>query len=95
MATDWKAQRAAATQMEMDAGRRQVHVSMATGVIEQMDKELGVKSKLIYAGIDPREWMVETTLPKGDITHVESFWDFPTNELKAKIMLLGGKYGNA
>lgn len=93
---DWKAKRAARTKAEMKAGHMAVMKNMAQGIIDQIDKELGIHSMLVTGNdTDPRTWNVATQLPGIHIIHTESFWDFPTSELKAKVLLLRGKYGSA
>jgi hypothetical protein len=81
-------------QQEKGLGSKLVRFSMAEGIVSQLASEIGVVSVLIESGEDDaRKWKVETKIPEIDKVYTENFWDFPSNEIKATIMLLRGRLG--
>lgn len=87
-----KAERAARVEEEKRAGARMVKINMASGLIDQLQRELDPRHKfsfvLISEGFDPREWGVRVDFNNGT-AHAENFFVFPSDELKTKIMLMG------
>lgn len=78
------------TLQEQLAGRRLVTKNMIEGLVEQICKDYRIDRddvELVMTHHDPREWTVDVTLADG-IKHSESAWAFPTDELKAMVMLL-------
>lgn len=77
----------------MEAGRQLTLIDMASGLCERLSDEIDPKKKhhfrLHYKEDDFREWTVSVALNKGEENHVEKFIDFPSDELKAKLILLG------
>lgn len=78
-------EREARRQAEMTRGYIQVKIEKLMG---EMDPKRRFTFQLISNGTDIRSWQVVITL-RDEISLTESFFDFPTNELKTKMMLLG------
>lgn len=80
-------------QAEMNRGAKQVKTDMAQGLVDKLAIELDPKRKfsfhMVAYGDDARKWGVRVDFNNGQ-AHSENFWDFPTDELRAKIMLFGG-----
>jgi|GEM_PF-5310822 len=79
---------------EMNRGANIVRRDMAQGLIDRLGNELDQKSSftLIWADPNPRNWEVLVAIRDTGVTHQESFWVFPSDELRAKILLVtGGK----
>ncbi len=78
------------TLREQAAGRLLTTQAMLNGLIDQICTDYKINrfaTILNTDGDDPRKWTITVTL-KGGITHTENAWEFPTDELKAIIMLI-------
>lgn len=80
---------------EMSRGAKQIKIDMAEGFINKLLVEMVMKStgeftcNLIPTSDNVRIWEVEVKRDD-ELIHTENFWDFPSDELRAKIMLLRG-----
>jgi hypothetical protein len=77
------------TRLERRAGQRRVSIDMAEGLVKLYSEEMGVVCTLDTHDEDYRKWIVRTDLPRAQ-GYTCKFIDFPTEELYAMIMLLGG-----
>lgn len=79
------------TRAEMARGALVTKRNMAEGLVEQIASELDPHRRftfyLISESPDPRNWGVKVNFNNG-ASHAEDFSNFPTDELKAKIMLM-------
>lgn len=75
---------------EIEHGRQTVMQTMAQGVIDRLVSEMNMKAdiKLHCEDSDPRKWFVTIDFVNGVASRTESFFDFPSNELKTIQMLL-------
>lgn len=89
---DWLEKKREQTRLEMEAGRFTVLVYQTKGLMEKLADELNITCWLTHDG-NPEiaNWTVTAKLPGVEEKHVETFGVFPSNELKAKLMLLRGK----
>lgn len=82
---------------EMERGAKQTKINMAQALITEIRKSIDPDYKfsfeLLHVGPDPKLWAVRVNFRNGQ-AHVESWWEFPSDELKAKIMLFGGRFEN-
>lgn len=79
------------TRAEQAAGRRHMYKNMCEGLIEQLAQDLGgrgITYRLVCEGPDFRYWGVRAE-KEGIAFHSEDFAVFPSDELKAKVMLVG------
>lgn len=73
----------------MNLGRRRTCITMMEGLIEELCDDYGFNKgavNLDSESLDMREWEVVVGLAEG-VFHRESFWVFPSDELKAMLML--------
>ena len=86
-----KAERKARTEAEKERGQIAVKLTMANGVVNklmsEMDPSRNVNGHITPNTMDIRKWVVCVDLKEGGI-HEENFFDFPTDELRTKMMLL-------
>lgn len=82
--------REAQREAEKQMGAKRTKMTMAEGLVDQIAKELDRRGKfefhLISEGFDIRQWGVRVDFGNG-MAHSENFFDFPTDELRTKIML--------
>lgn len=79
---------------EVETGRRRVLRDMAVGLINSVSIEIDPNRKFMYyldaEGYDFREWQVIIKgHPNGSIVAKDLFCNFPTEELRATLILLG------
>lgn len=84
-----KNERARRKRQEIEGGRQRVLKTMAEGLIERIAKDYNIKGNVILDSShpDPRNWTV--TVEQEMIATEENFWNFPSDELTTKMMLLG------
>lgn len=89
---DYKAERRERTRQEQMAGRNATYTNMITGLLEQLQSELdpgyAYRFDILKVGGDWRQWKISASRD-GQVFHTEPFWDFPSDELKAKLLLIG------
>lgn len=76
---------------EIREGRRRTTITMMEGLIEELCADYGLKKETVHLDSshpDIRAWQVVIELAPGGVTHVESFWEFPSDELKTILMLV-------
>lgn len=82
---------------ETERGAKQTKINMAQALITETQKYIDADYKfsfeLLHVGPDPKLWAVRVNFGNGQ-AHVENWWEFPTDEVKAKIMLFGGRFNN-
>jgi len=82
-------------QAEVEHGRMVTRRNMMAGLIEEIEGDLKKICPNIECLIvsnqdtDIRTWVVTTNHKPSGQSFQESLWDFPTTELKTKLMLLG------
>lgn len=80
-------------EQEMARGRKQLKINMARGLIEEVQKSIDAGYKFEFTLLphteDLRQWGVRVDFKNGQ-AHAENWWEFPTDELRTKIMLFGG-----
>lgn len=91
----WREGRTKAEQLkeEQKAGAIRVARAMAEGLMEQVAKDYMIpKPKVVVPDVMPETWEVQVTYyvdGVGDVTRSEPFNDFPSDELRTILMLLG------
>jgi hypothetical protein len=86
----WEREKKEKRAAEMKEGRRRTTINMMEGLVEQLCSDYGIKIEAVQLDSshpDIRHWTVQVELAPGGVTHTESFWDFPSQELQAMLML--------
>jgi hypothetical protein len=86
----WEQEKGEKRQAEMTEGRRRTTIAMMEGLVEQLCGDYGMKKESVHLDSshpDIRHWTVQVELAPGGVVHTESFWEFPSEELKAMLML--------